>query len=121
VQNSKSLLMQPSRHDIAQGVRRMPRPCLCRTRSSIRGSASRGSTPDLGILVRCRYLPGATKQQPGIKIRYVDTDLLGQFPDQFAPFTFFGCNLRDPFRGTLFRFPLRTEELARESEISKSR
>jgi sacsin len=51
----------------------------------------------------------------------VDTDLLGQFPDQFAPFTFFGCNLRDPFRGTLFRFPLRTEELARESEISKSR
>lgn len=57
----------------------------------------------------------------GIKIRFAEADLLSQFPDQFEPFTFFGCTLRDAFAGTLFRFPLRTAELARESEISNSR
>lgn len=30
-----------------------------------------------------------------------------QFPDQFAPFMFFGCDLQTPFKGTLFRFPFR--------------
>lgn len=54
------------------------------------------------------------------QIRFVDTDLLGQFPDQFQPYLNFGCTLRERFPGTLFRFPLRTPELARESEISKS-
>lgn len=54
------------------------------------------------------------------QIRFVDTDLLGQFPDQFEPYTLFGCTLKEAFAGTLFRFPVRTPELARESEISKS-
>ena len=45
---------------------------------------------------------------------------MGQFPDQFQPYLHFGCTLRERFKGTLFRFPVRTPELARESEISKS-
>jgi sacsin len=57
----------------------------------------------------------------GLKIRFVDTDLISQFPDQFEPYSFFGCTLQERFNGTLFRFPLRTADLARESEISKSR
>ena len=67
-----------------------------------------------------KFLPGATRQQPGIKIRFVDTDLLSQFPHQFEPYTVFGCTLQQTFSGTLFRFPLRTADLARQSEISKS-
>lgn len=57
---------------------------------------------------------------PGVKIRFVDTDLLSTFPDQFEPYRFFGCTLQERFNGTLFRFPLRTADLKLESEISKS-
>ncbi|CAN0322269.1 unnamed protein product, partial [Ectocarpus sp. 12 AP-2014] len=65
-----------------------------------------------------KYVPGATHVQPGIKIRFADTDLLDQFPDQFSPYLFFGCELKKHFKGTLFRFPLRTATVARDSEIS---
>ena len=41
------------------------------------------------------------------------------FKDQFAPFRHFGCDFKDEYKGTLFRFPLRTASLARKSEISK--
>ena len=41
------------------------------------------------------------------------------FKDQFAPFRHFGCDFKDQYKGTLFRFPLRTTSLARRSEISK--
>lgn len=37
---------------------------------------------------------------------------------QFAPYLFFGCELKKHFNGTLFRFPLRTATVARDSEIS---
>ncbi|CAM9133150.1 unnamed protein product, partial [Laminaria digitata] len=65
-----------------------------------------------------KYVPGATSVQPGIKIRFADTNLLEQFPDQFSPYLFFGCELKNRFDGTLFRFPLRTAAAARASEIS---
>ena len=41
------------------------------------------------------------------------------FKDQFSPFRHFGCDFIDEYKGTLFRFPLRTASLARKSEISK--
>ena len=41
------------------------------------------------------------------------------FKDQFLPFKHFGCDFKEQYRGTLFRFPLRTAALARRSEISK--
>ena len=41
------------------------------------------------------------------------------FPDQFAPYNVLGCRVSDgDFKGTLFRFPLRTKGSA--SELSKS-
>ena len=47
------------------------------------------------------------------------TALPDNFKDQFAPFRHFGCDFKDQYNGTLFRFPLRTTSLARRSEISK--
>ena len=41
------------------------------------------------------------------------------FPDQFEPYCYFGCDFSSAYRGTLFRFPLRNQSLARKSEISK--
>jgi hypothetical protein len=41
------------------------------------------------------------------------------FPDQFSPFRYFGCDFKNQYKGTLFRFPLRTASLARRSEISR--
>ncbi|CAM9585905.1 unnamed protein product, partial [Chrysoparadoxa australica] len=64
------------------------------------------------------FLPGATSQQPGIKVKFASSQLLEQFPDQFEPFLLCGCDLKTRFEGTLFRFPLRSPALARESEIS---
>jgi len=51
----------------------------------------------------------------GIKFNFVDEGLAEEYPDQFAPF-------RIPydrrFEGTLFRYPLRTEEDSADSKIS---
>ena len=55
----------------------------------------------------CRYLPGISPAQPGLKISFQHADLLSQFPDAFRPFLHFGCSLRSHYDGTLFRFPLR--------------
>ena len=55
----------------------------------------------------CRYLPGISPAQPGLKISFQRADLLSQFPDAFRPFLHFGCSLRSHYDGTLFRFPLR--------------
>ena len=67
-----------------------------------------------------KYVPGATSTSRGIKIKYSDTALIEQFPDQFDPYCKFGCDMKSRFNGTLFRFPLRDAVTARESEISKS-
>ena len=66
-----------------------------------------------------KYLPGtAGFSRPGMKIRFVGTRIKQQFPDQFDPFcNYFGCDMENQFNGTLFRFPLRTAELAADSEI----
>ena len=55
----------------------------------------------------CRYLPGISPAQPGLKIAFQRENLLAQFPDAFEPYLHFGVTLRQPLQGTLFRFPLR--------------
>ena len=81
------------------------------------------------------FIPGATTAAPGVRIRFGSQgkvgggggggdgssgpDLRSQFPDQFEPFLLFGCDLRSKFDGTLFRFPLRTADGAKNSEIKK--
>ena len=81
------------------------------------------------------YLPGASAAKPGLKIKFHDaapakkppnsyskqqSNLLTQFPDQFAGYKdVFGCDLLNTYHGTLFRFPLRTADAARLSEIKQ--
>lgn len=61
-----------------------------------------------------RFVPGATVEEPGR--RYDDlSQLRGIFTDVFP------CYLEDIFNldeGTMFRFPLRTDELAKDSDLS---
>ncbi|XP_038718957.1 sacsin isoform X2 [Tripterygium wilfordii] len=64
-------------------------------------------------------LPGISPSHPGLRIKYVGRKILEQFPDQFSPFLHFGCDLRHPFPGTLFRFPLRSGGVALRSQIKK--
>jgi len=67
-----------------------------------------------------KYLPGVSHREPGLRIP-LGPMLMQAFPDQFAPLQlqFFGCDLASEFRGTLFRFPLRTEGTAAKSGIKK--
>ncbi|CAN1168841.1 SACS [Linum perenne] len=64
-------------------------------------------------------LPGISPSHPGLRIKYVGKNILEQFPDQFSPFLHFGCDLQHPFPGTLFRFPLRSSNMALRSQIKK--
>ncbi len=62
----------------------------------------------------CQYAPGASPEEPG-RMFIVDTALQTDFPDVFP------CYLGDHFprdNATMFRFPLRTEEMAQKSNIS---
>lgn len=65
------------------------------------------------------HLPGITPSHPGLKISFVGRGLLEQFPDQLHPYLLFGCDLRKPYPGTLFRFPLRNAKTAASSEIKQ--
>lgn len=67
----------------------------------------------------CKYLPNISAANPGKKVNYVEHDIRGELADQVAPFQLFGCDTRQDFQGTLFRFPLRTQEQADASTISK--
>ncbi|KAF3777352.1 Sacsin [Nymphaea thermarum] len=64
-------------------------------------------------------LPGISPANPGLRIKFVGRTILEQFPDQFSPFLHFGCDLKHPFPGTLFRFPLRNKNAASRSHIKK--
>lgn len=62
----------------------------------------------------CRYIPGSTSSDPGLRFDDV-ASVQHDFPDVFVPF-----KLLDKENSTIFRFPLRTGEMARTSVISKS-
>ncbi|CAI9097022.1 OLC1v1033309C2 [Oldenlandia corymbosa var. corymbosa] len=64
-------------------------------------------------------LPGISPSHPGLRIKFIGRRILEQFPDQFYPFLHFGCDMRQPFPGTLFRFPLRSASSASRSQIKK--
>ncbi|XP_047319790.1 sacsin isoform X2 [Impatiens glandulifera] len=64
-------------------------------------------------------LPGISPSHPGLRIKFAGRRILDQFPDQFSPFLQFGCDLQNPFPGTLFRFPLRNANVASRSQIRK--
>ena len=64
----------------------------------------------------CKYIPGATQQEPGMMFRKTGK-LRGMFPDVFS------CYLEEQFptkNSTMFRFPLRTTDMAENSDISSS-
>jgi sacsin len=65
------------------------------------------------------FLPGVSPAHPGLKIKVTGSPLLDSFPDSFEPFKHFGSDMRQRFEGTIFRFPLRTAELARLSDIKR--
>lgn len=64
-------------------------------------------------------LPGISPSHPGLRIKFAGRRILEQFPDQFSPFLHFGCDLQHSFPGTLFRFPLRSANVASRSQIKK--
>ena len=63
------------------------------------------------------YLPGVTLAQPGVKIRFPSSPLVDHFPDSFKPYQVFGNDMRSRYDATLFRFPLRSQEVASASNI----
>ena len=71
--------------------------------------------------LRCRskFLPGVSLANPGKRVNFCTHPVAQQYPDQLAPYRAFGCDVATPFRGTLFRFPLRTAALAASSQISQ--
>jgi sacsin len=69
---------------------------------------------------QAKYLPNVNPSNPGKIIDFVtNPDILNQFPDQFAPYFYNNNNFKKPFQGTLFRLPLRTNEQAVTSMLSK--
>ncbi len=66
-----------------------------------------------------KFLPG-DRQTCGKRWNFcANRDLLDKFSDQLEAYKVFGCDMQNYFPGTLFRFPLRTPELAPQSQISK--
>ena len=64
----------------------------------------------------CKYVPGATEWEPGRMFRET-TKLRNDFVDVFSCYNEDHFSLRN---ATMFRFPLRTEEMAKDSKISNS-
>jgi hypothetical protein len=57
----------------------------------------------------------------GVMINFVKDPLLeSKLPDQFAPYKLKDCDMKRPFDGTLFRFPLRTHKSRLSEETPSS-
>ncbi|KAJ8747299.1 hypothetical protein K2173_011564 [Erythroxylum novogranatense] len=65
------------------------------------------------------HLPNVSSSNPGKRIDYVSTSAISFYEDQFSPYVAFGCDMRTPFAGTLFRFPLRNATQAATSKLSR--
>lgn len=60
-----------------------------------------------------KYLP-SERQTCGKRWDFVSSgDIMHtQYEDSLDPYKIFGCDMKSEFQGTLFRFPLRTEQIA---------
>ena len=67
----------------------------------------------------CDVLTGVDASNPGLRIEFTKHAVATTHPAQFAGFMLFGCDMKAPFDGTLFRFPLRTGAQAAVSRLSK--
>lgn len=56
---------------------------------------------------------------PGLKTDFVATHMWERMPEQCTPYQAFGCTMKEHFRGTLFRLPLRTADMAVKSRLSQ--
>lgn len=65
------------------------------------------------------YLPNVSSSNPGKRIDFVNSSALSVYNDQFFPYYAFGCDMKSPFAGTLFRFPLRNADQAATSKVSR--
>jgi len=65
---------------------------------------------------QCRFVPGATSEYPGRMLKNTSS-LQTQFPDIFHGY--FSGQLSDE-QGSIFRLPLRNDDLAKRSEISQN-
>ncbi|XP_075490038.1 uncharacterized protein LOC142528761 isoform X2 [Primulina tabacum] len=65
------------------------------------------------------YLPNISAANPGKRVEYVRSSAISLYEDQFLPYCAFGCDMKSPFHGTLFRFPLRNADQAAKSQLSK--
>ncbi|WOK94827.1 sacsin [Canna indica] len=65
------------------------------------------------------YLPNISAANPGKRLDYVSTSAISLYKDQFLPFCAFGCDMKKPFSGTIFRFPLRNADQAAVSRLSR--
>ncbi|KAK9274779.1 hypothetical protein L1049_022031 [Liquidambar formosana] len=65
------------------------------------------------------YLPKVSTANPGKRIEYVSSSAISLYKDQFFPYCAFGCDMKSPFPGTLFRFPLRNADQAASSKLSR--
>ena len=64
----------------------------------------------------CKYIPHSSESRPGRKFKDIDT-LRQKFPDVFP------CYLEEHFpvqNATMFRFPLKSEKMAQESQICRT-
>jgi sacsin len=51
-----------------------------------------------------RHLPATSAANPGKRVNFVAHDITQELADQVAPLCLFGCDMRQPFAGTLFRW-----------------
>ena len=65
------------------------------------------------------YLPNVSAANPGKRIEFVSSSAISLYEDQFFPYCAFGCDMKNPFNGTLFRFPLRKADQAAKSRLSR--
>ncbi|TQD90400.1 hypothetical protein C1H46_024037 [Malus baccata] len=65
------------------------------------------------------FLPKVSASNPGKRIDYVSSSAISVYKDQFLPYCAFGCDMKTPFAGTLFRFPLRNADQAATSKLSR--
>eukprot|EP00282_Hemiselmis_andersenii_P008175 CAMPEP_0114109248 /NCGR_PEP_ID=MMETSP0043_2-20121206/671_1 /TAXON_ID=464988 /ORGANISM="Hemiselmis andersenii, Strain CCMP644" /LENGTH=412 /DNA_ID=CAMNT_0001201105 /DNA_START=37 /DNA_END=1271 /DNA_ORIENTATION=- len=67
---------------------------------------------------QAKYLPDVNPANPGKSLNVCSASVHQHYADQLAPYRAFGVDFRGPYKGTLFRLPLRTPEQAKASKLS---